>query len=73
MRLSASEKKSITVELDSNVINQVRTLAKKDRKNLQNEAVCLLEKGLFICETIVTNLQSDRKICSNILFKTQVV
>ena len=73
MNLSAMEDILITVELDSKAFDQVLTLAKEDKKNLQDEAACLLEKGLSICESIVTNRQNERKICPHILFESQAV
>ena len=43
-------KMEVTVELDNASLNQIQTLAMKKGISVENEAICLLEKGIVLCE-----------------------
>ena len=51
---------TITLDLDTALLKQVQGLAKDDRRTLEDEAACLLEKGISICE-IENNIKGENE------------
>ena len=52
----------VTLKLDQKSLRQVYVLAKKERRPLNDEVACLLEKGIYIYEFTANQASRQRKI-----------